>query len=93
MIKHIEMWTLKTPTDAASFKTQLVSCQNVVSGVGAFEVATKTVALAGSCDVVLYSEFDSAAVLAGYQTHPHHQAVAAALDLLRQSRVDMDYEV
>ncbi len=93
MIKHIVMWTLKNPADAASFKTQLDSCQNVVPGMGAFEVATKTVALAGSCDVVLYSEFDSAAALAAYQVHPHHQAVAAALGLLRQSRVDMDYEV
>ena len=58
------MWTLKTPADAASFKTQLVSCQNVVSGMGAFEVATKTVALAGNCDVVLYSKFNSTAALA-----------------------------
>ena len=92
MIKHIVMWTLKTPTDAASFKTQLVSCQNVVSGVAAFEVATKTVALAGSCDVVLYLKFNSAAVLAAHWMHPHRQAVAAVLDLLRQSCVDMDCE-
>ena len=93
MIKHIVMWTLKNPADAGSFKTQLVSCQNVVPGMGAFEVTTKTAALAGDCDVVLYSEFDSAAALAAYQVHPHHQAVAAALGLLRQSRLDMDYEV
>ena len=93
MIKHIVMWTLKNPVDAASFKAQLDSCRNVVPGMGAFEVATKTGALAGSCDVVLYSEFDSAAALAAYQVHPHHQAVAGALGLLRQSRVDMDYEV
>lgn len=93
MIKHIVMWTLKNPVDAASFKAQLDSCRNVVPGMGAFEVATKTGALAGSCDVVLYSEFDSAAALAAYQVHPHHQTVAAVLGLLRQSRVDMDYEV
>lgn len=92
MIKHIVMWTLKNPADAASFKAQLDSCRNVVPGMGAFEVATKTGALAGSCDVVLYSEFDNAAALVAYQVHPHHQAVAAALGLLRQSRVDMDYE-
>ena len=92
MVKHIVMWTLKNPADAANFKTQLDSCRNVVSGMGVFEVTTKTAALAGSCDVVLYCEFDSAAALAAYQVHPHHQAVAAALGLLRQSRVDMDYE-
>ena len=93
MIKHLVMWTLKNPLDDASFKAQLESCKNIVPGIGGFEVATKTAALSGSCDVVLYSEFDSAAALSAYQVHPHHQAVAAALGLLRQSRVDMDYEV
>lgn len=92
MLKHIVMWTLKSPLDAASFKAQLDTCKNIVPGMGAFEVATKTATLAGSCDVVLYSEFDSAQALAAYQVHPHHQAVACALGLLRQSRVDMDYE-
>ena len=92
MIKHIVMWTLNHASDAASFKAQLETCQNLVPGMGVFEVATKTATLPSSCDVVLYSEFESAAALNAYQVHPHHQAVAAALGLLRQSRVHMDYE-
>ena len=92
MIKHIVMWTLNNPADAASFKNELETCKSLVSGIGVFEVATKTAELPSSCDVVLYSEFESAAALNAYQVHPHHQGVAAALGLLRQSRMHMDYE-
>lgn len=91
MIKHIVLWTLKNPADTDSFKAQLETCKAIVPGMGAFEVAIKTAGLASSCDVALYSEFDSPEALSAYQTHPHHQKVAAALGLLRASRVDMDY--
>ena len=93
MIKHIVMWTLKNSADAASFKAQLDSCRNVVPGMGAFEVATKTAALAASCDVVLYSEFEDAAALAAYQNHPHHQQISIMLGALRDTRSVLDYEI
>ena len=92
MIKHIVMWTLHEASDARGFKAQLDTCQNLVPGMGVFEVATKTAELPSSCDVVLYSEFENAAALNAYLVHPHHQAIAAALGLLRQSRTHMDYE-
>lgn len=92
MIKHIVIWTLNHASDAERFKSQLETCRNLVPGMGVFEVATKTAQLPSSGDVVLYSEFESAAALNAYQVHPHHQEVAAALGLLRQSRLHIDYE-
>lgn len=93
MTQHIEMRALKNSPDVNSVKAQPGSCLNMVPGRVAFEVATRTAALAGSCDVVLYSKFVSATALVACQMHPHHQAVAAALGVLRPSRVDMDYAV
>ena len=93
MIKHIVMWTLKNPADAPAFQARLLTCAALVPGTQAFEVAIKTAALSGNCDVVLYSVFDDARALLAYQKHPHHQMVSAELGLLRDSRTELDYAV
>jgi quinol monooxygenase YgiN len=93
MIKHIVMWKLKDPTDAAHFKAQLDSCRDLVPGMLKFEVATRTAALEANCDVVLYSEFESSAALAAYQNHPLHQRISSGLGALRDSRSVLDYEI
>ena len=93
MIRHIVMWKLKDPADAARFKDQLDSCIALVTGLRRFEVAIRTPAFDANCDVVLYSEFDDAAALAAYQNHPHHQQISAALGMLRESRSVLDYEL
>ena len=41
MIKHIVMWKLKNPKDAAAFKARLDSCQGLVPGMRQFEVAVR----------------------------------------------------
>lgn len=93
MIKHIVMWKLKNPTDAAHFKAQLDSCIDLVPGMQRFEVATRTAELDANCDVVLYSEFEDAAALAAYQNHPHHQQISIGLGALRDTRSALDYEI
>ena len=92
MITHIVMWKLKVAGDAAKFKSMLQSCNNLVSGMHRFEVACRTAGLEANCDVVLYSEFDSAGSLAAYQNHPHHQQISSALSDLRETRHALDYE-
>ena len=92
MITHIVMWKLKASADAAWFKSQLESCSNLVPGMQRFEVACRAAGLEATCDVVLYSVFDSAAALAAYQNHPHHQQISTALSALRESRHALDYE-
>ena len=92
MIPHIVMWKLKAPADAAKFKSQLKSCSNRVPAMQRFEVACRTAGLEATCDVVLYSVFDSAGALVAYQNHPHHQQISTALSALHESRHALDYE-
>ena len=93
MIKHVVMWKLKNAADAPHFKAQLDTCKDLVPGMLAFEVATRTAALDANCDVVLYSVFESSAALAAYQNHPRHQLISSGLGALRDSRSVLDYEI
>lgn len=93
MIRHIVMWTLKNPGDAAHFKAQLDTCSGLVPGMQRFEVAIRTPALEANCDVVLYSEFTDAAALAAYQNHPHHQRISTGLGPLRTTRSVLDHDL
>jgi quinol monooxygenase YgiN len=93
MIKHVVMWKLNDPADAAQFKAKLDSCSALVPGMHAFEVAIAQDGLEANVDVVLYSVFEHRAALDAYQTHPHHQAVSAQLGPLRTSRYVLDYEL
>jgi quinol monooxygenase YgiN len=93
MIKHIVMWKLKDPANAAQFKAQLDTCSALVPGIHAFEVAIRQDHLESNMDVVLYSVFEHRASLDAYQTHPQHQAVSAWLGPLRETRCVLDYEI
>ncbi len=91
MIKHIVLWKLKDPADAAHFKALLDTCKDLVPGMIAFEVAVRTEALEANADVALYSVFESKAALDAYQIHPEHKAVSAELGPLRDTRTVLDY--
>ena len=93
MIKHIVMWKLKDAADAPGFKAQLDSCQHLVPGMLAFEVAIRTADLEANCDVVLYSVFENSAALAAYQNHPHHHQISGGLGAMRDTRCVLDYEI
>lgn len=92
-IRHLVMWTLKNPQDAAAFKAELDSCVDLVTGMLHFHVALKQDGLEANVDILLDSTFAVAAALAAYQTHPHHQAVSARLGPLRNTRHVMDYSL
>jgi quinol monooxygenase YgiN len=91
MLQHIVMWTLKDAADAPRFKQLLDSCAHLVPGMEAFEVGIRTEGLEATTDVVLVSRFRDAAALEAYQSHSHHQAVAAQLGGLRASRHVLDH--
>ncbi len=91
-IRHLVMWTLRNPADAATFKAELDSCIGLVPGMLRFHVATRRGGLEANVDVLLDSTFADAAALETYQTHPHHKAVSARLGALRTSRHVLDYE-
>jgi hypothetical protein len=46
-----------------------------------------------ACDVVLYSEFESAQALAAYAVHPEHLRVKAEIGDMRIARHQVDYEI
>ena len=92
MIKHIVMWKLKNPGDAAEFKAQLDSCKGLVPGMRELEAAVRTEGLEANVDVVLVSAFDDKAALQAYLEHPVHVEVSAVLGGLRESRTVLDYE-
>lgn len=91
-IRHLVMWALRNPADAAAFKAELNSCIGLVPGMLHFHVATRQEGLEANVDVLLDSTFADAAALAAYQNHPHHQAVSARIGPLRNTRHVMDYE-
>lgn len=91
MIRHIVMWTLKRPEDAAKVKALLDSCQAIVPGIQEFQVGIKADGLEANCDVVLVSTFADAAALAAYQPHPHHQGVVAQIREMAATRHVLDF--
>ncbi len=92
-IRHIVMWKLRDPADAARFVVLLKSCAGLVPGMEQFEVAARTDGLEASCDVALLSTFADAATLAAYQNHPHHKQVGAQLGTMRDQRHVFDYQI
>ena len=93
MIRHVVMWKLKNPADAAEFKARLDSCADLTDGILAYDVGIQASGLEANVDVVLVSAFVDAPALATYQNHPHHKAVSAELGRLRESRHVLDVEV
>jgi quinol monooxygenase YgiN len=91
-VTHIVMWTLKQSIDAPRFKELLESCGAVVPGILAFQVGVKSPTLEGNVDVVLYSVFSDRTALDAYQGHPHHKAISAQLQPLRDTRSVLDFE-
>ena len=93
MIRHVVMWKLKNPAQAAHFKARLDTCGDLTDGILAFDVAIRSEGLEGNVDVMLVSAFNNEAALAAYQNHPHHQLVSAELGLMRESRHVLDVKM
>lgn len=100
MIKHIVFWKLKEEAEgrdkaanARVMKQALEALQGKIPGLLKIEVGFDFVKADTSCDVALYSELESAAVLDSYQSHPAHQAVIPLIRALTSERHAVDYEV
>jgi len=91
MIKHIVMWKLVEPAEAARFKEMLETCKGIVPGMREFEVAVQAEGFEANHDVALYSVFEDEASLQSYIFHPRHKEVVATLPA-RASRSVFDYQ-
>jgi quinol monooxygenase YgiN len=96
MIKHIVAWRLKQEpsvrANAERVKLLLESMAGRIPGLVKIEVGINFLDDANAADVVLYSEFSDRAALAGYQSHPVHEAVKPAIRELTIERRVVDYE-
>ena len=98
-IKHIVMWKVagdspSARADAAQrVKRAFEGLRGRIPGMRHVEVGVDTSAEAHACDVVLYTEFDSADSLAAYAEHPEHLRVSQSLAGVRTSRHQVDYAV
>jgi quinol monooxygenase YgiN len=93
MIRHVVLWELHDPANAASFRNALLSCAQLVEGQRGYEVAVRSSTLPASVHVCLIATFDDADALKRYQQHPVHQAVSERIGPLRKARHLLDYEV
>lgn len=78
--------------NAVELKLKLLDMKNKVRGMIHLEVGFDFSNEKDSCDVVLYSEFESLKALKEYQTHPDHEAIKNWLTAVRYERRVIDYE-
>jgi heme-degrading monooxygenase HmoA len=100
MIKHIVFWRLNESaygndkqTNAQMLKDKLLSMQGKVEGLLKVEVGFDFSNEKDSCEVVLYSEFESKEALHQYQIHPDHEAIKKWLGEVRYEKRVVDYEI
>ncbi len=97
MIKHIVMWNVRGDTaeqkqDAARLvKEKFEGLVGKIPGLLTLEIGIDVSRISYACDVVLYSEFDSADALRQYADHPAHLQVRNELEGVRTDRYQVDY--
>lgn len=98
MIRHIVMWRVRgddageRARHAAEVKRAFESLRGRVPGLRHLEVGLDVSRADHACDVVLLTDFDSAEALHAYAEHPAHLKVRQALEGLRVTRHQVDYE-
>jgi hypothetical protein len=93
MIRHLVMWTLHNPEDAAYFKAQLDTCQGIIDGLIELDVGIVSQGLEANCHVALNSVLRDSAALAAYHNHPQHLQAKANIGALAKSRHVLDYVI
>ena len=100
MVKHIVFWKLKPEAhgqpateNARAIKEKLEALRGRIPGMLKIEVGLDFSRSDSSCDLALYSEFESRAALDAYQAHPEHEAVMPFIAESRSERRVVDYEV
>jgi heme-degrading monooxygenase HmoA len=99
VVKHLVLWRLKAEAhgqtaaqNAQAIKEKLEGLRGKVPGLLRIEVGLDFSRTENSCDLALYSEFESRAALDAYQAHPEHKAVMPFILEARSERRLCDYE-
>lgn len=97
VLKHIVMWNIlgdnaeEKARHTQDLKAAFEGLRGRIPGLRRLEIGVDTSGVDYACDVVLYSEFDSAQALADYANHPEHLRVRRELEGLRTARHQVDY--
>ncbi|MCU0941231.1 MAG: Dabb family protein [Hydrogenophaga sp.] len=97
MVKHIVMWNVlgasaeEKVRNAHRLKAAFEGIRGRIPGLLTLEIGVDISRVDYACDVVLYSEFESAQALNDYATHPEHTRVRQELEGLRIARHQVDY--
>jgi hypothetical protein len=96
MIRHVVLWKLTATepeqrrSDAEGIRERLTPLVGVVPGLRSLTVGADTGWTDGNWDVVLVSEHDDEAAVAGYQVHPAHVEAAAWIRTVVAQRACVD---
>ena len=99
MIRHIVMWDIagdtpeKKRVNVDLVRRSFEGLNGLIPGLRHMEIGVDTSRVDHACDVVLFSEFESQAMLDAYAHHPEHLRVRDALAGIRIARRQVDYEV
>jgi hypothetical protein len=100
MIKHVVMWKLKDfaedadkARNAKRIKIELEALKKTIPQLFHLEVGINLLASDAAYDLVLFSVFKNEKDLEIYQNHPDHRAVAEFINLLKESKVVVDYNI
>ncbi|MBL0943342.1 MAG: Dabb family protein [Hydrogenophaga sp.] len=97
LVKHIVMWNIlgASPEEklrnTERLKAAFEGLRGRIPGLRTLEIGVDFSRVDYACDVVLYSEFDSAQALTDYASHPEHLRVRQELEGLRIARHQVDY--
>jgi hypothetical protein len=96
-VRHVVMWRLRgeTPQERQAARVKVKDAfeglRGRIDGLQAIEVGVDVSNVDYACDVVLVSEFATAAQLERYASHPEHLRVREELGDLRVERHQVDY--
>ncbi len=100
MVKHIVFWRLKKELSAAEhaqafarIKAGFEALPGKIPGLLKIEIGLDYGQGTDASDLVLYSEFDSRASVAGYEAHPAHAALVPLVREVRTEKRVVDYEL
>lgn len=99
MVKHVVMWRLHEGARGKSAKDNAVDLKGVLDALPShipeiisFDVGINEIPSDATCDISLYSTFESYETLTAYKEHPEHQKVVDLLQEMTKERYVVDYE-
>lgn len=100
MLKHIVMWRFVDGAEGKSrleharwMKEHLEALVGVVPQIRSMEFGVNCNTSKTAYDAVLISVFDNKEAMEEYKVHPAHVVVSEYCKRVRESRVDIDFEI